>query len=206
MKLLIIGPPASGKGTQAERIADKFKLEHISTGDIFRKMDDEEISQYLASGKLLPDELVFRAVKEKIDRKENFILDGYPRNVNQAKMLDSFLEEKGSEIDYVIYLKVSDETIIKRMTSRRTCKECGKTYNIITSPPPEDNKCECGGELIQRDDDKEEVVRDRLRIFRKVTQPVIDHYINKLIVVDGELSINDVFNSIYKRLKEEKEN
>ncbi len=200
MKLLIIGPPASGKGTQAEKIAENFELEHISTGDIFRKINDEEISQHLASGKLLPDELVFKAVKEKLDEKENFILDGYPRNVNQAKMLDKFLEERNSKIDYIIYLKVSEETIIKRMTSRRTCKECGKTYNLITSPPPEENKCECGGKLIQREDDKEEVVRDRVKIFKKITQPVIDHYINKLIAVDGELSIDEVYEKIVELL------
>jgi adenylate kinase len=199
MIIIIIGPPASGKGTQAEKIAKKLGIKHISTGEIFRKINDEEIAKYLVSGRLLPDELVFKVVKEEIDNIEEFILDGFPRNLNQAKILDKFLEEKNKEIDHVIYLRVPDEIVIKRITSRRVCTKCGKNYNLIANPP-KDNKCECGGKIIQREDDKEEVIRTRLKIFKKITQPVLDHYMSKLIVVDGNQDIDKVFEDICKLL------
>jgi adenylate kinase len=201
MRLIIIGPPASGKGTQAEKIAEKLGIKHLSTGDIFRKIEDKEIAKYLVSGRLLPDELVFKAVKEKIDDLNDFLLDGFPRNLNQAKMLDEFLKEKNMWIDHVIYLRVPDEVVVKRMTSRRVCSKCGKNYNLISNPPPKNMKCECGGEIIQREDDKEEVIRNRLNIFKKITQPVLDHYMKKLIVVDGEPPIEKVFENICKLLK-----
>ena len=200
MILIIIGPPASGKGTQAEKIAKKLDLTHVSTGDIFRKINDEEIAKYLSSGKLLPDELVFRAVKEKIDDLDNFILDGFPRNLNQARMLDKFLEQKDKKIDHVIYLRVNDKTTIERMTARRICSKCGKNYNLISNPPPKNMKCECGGKIIHREDDKEEVVKNRLRIFKKITEPVLDHYLDKLIVVNGEQPIEEIFNNICRLL------
>jgi len=197
MILIIIGPPASGKGTQAEKIAKKLDLAHVSSGDIFRKINDEEIAKHLSSGKLLPDELVFRAVKEKIDDLDNFILDGFPRNLNQARMLDKFLEQKDKKIDHVIYLRVNDKTTIERMTARRICSKCGKNYNLISNPPPKNMKCKCGGKIIHREDDKEEVVKNRLRIFKKITEPVLDHYLDKLIVVNGELSLNIIKGNRY---------
>ena len=201
MIIIIIGPPASGKGTQAEKISKKFGIKHISTGEIFRKINNEDISKYLVSGRLLPDELAFKVVKEEIDNIEDFILDGFPRNLNQAKMLEEFLKERGKEIDYVIYLKVPDDVVIKRIVSRRVCTKCGKNYNLITNPPPKDNKCECGGKIIQREDDKEEVVKTRLKIFKKITQPVLDYYMDKLIIVDGSQDIDKVFEDICKLLK-----
>ena len=200
MIIVIIGPPASGKGTQAEKISKKFGMKHISTGDIFRRVDDKEISEYLVSGKLLPDELVFKYVKEEIDDVQSFILDGFPRNLNQAKMLDEFLKQKGKEIDHVIYLKVPDDVVIKRIVSRRICEKCGKNYNLLSNPPPKDNRCECGGKIIQREDDKKEVAETRLKIFKKITQPVLDYYIDKLIVVDGTKDVESVFKDICKML------
>lgn len=201
MILLIIGPPASGKGTQAEKIAKEFGIKHISTGEIFRKIKNNEISKYLVSGKLLPDEFVFKIVKENIDNEDNYILDGFPRTLTQAKMLDEFLKENGKKVDYVIYLKVSDKGVIKRITSRRVCSKCGKNYNLITNPLPKNNICKCGGEIIQREDDKEDIAKSRLEIFKKITQPILDYYKDKLIVVNGELPINDVFRTIVRFLR-----
>lgn len=202
MIVLIIGPPASGKGTQIEKIAEKFKLKHIpSPGDLFRKIGDEEVKKYLSTGRLVPDELVAKLVFEEIDDAENFILDSYPRNLNQAKTLDNFLAKRNKKLDYVIYLKTGEEEIIKRITNRRVCVKCGKIYNLITNPPKEDEKCECGGKLIQREDDKEEVVRARLDVFRKYTEPLLEYYKDKLIVIDGEQPVDKVFEDICEKLK-----
>ncbi|HDI06476.1 MAG TPA: nucleoside monophosphate kinase [Candidatus Aenigmarchaeota archaeon] len=202
MIILIIGPPASGKGTQIEKIAEKFKLKHIpSPGDLFRKIGDEEVKKYLSTGRLVPDELVAKLVFKEIDDAENFILDSYPRNLNQAKTLDNFLAKRNKKLDYVIYLKTGEEEIIKRITNRRVCVKCGKIYNLATNPPKEDEKCECGGELIQREDDKEEVVRARLDVFRKYTEPLLEYYKDKLIVIDGEQPVDKVFEDICEKLK-----
>ncbi|MCD6274671.1 MAG: nucleoside monophosphate kinase [Candidatus Aenigmarchaeota archaeon] len=202
MIVLIIGPPASGKGTQIEKIAEKFKLKHIpSPGDLFRKIGDEEVKKYLSTGRLVPDELVAKLVFEEIDDAENFILDSYPRNLNQAKTLDNFLAKRNKKLDYVIYLKTGEEEIIKRITNRRVCVKCGKIYNLITNPPKEDEKCECGGKLIQREDDKEEIVRARLDVFRKYTEPLLEYYKDKLIVIDGEQPVDKVFEDICEKLK-----
>jgi len=202
MIILIIGPPASGKGTQIEKIAEKFKLRHIpSPGDLFRKIGDEEVKKYLSTGRLVPDELVAKLVFKEIDDAENFILDSYPRNLNQAKTLDNFLAKRNKKLDYVIYLKTGEEEIIKRITNRRVCVKCGKIYNLATNPPKEDEKCECGGELIQREDDKEEVVRARLDVFRKYTEPLLEYYKDKLIVIDGEQPVDKVFEDICEKLK-----
>jgi len=202
MIILIIGPPASGKGTQIEKIAEKFKLKHIpSPGDLFRKIGDEEVKKYLSTGRLVPDELVAKLVFKEIDDAENFILDSYPRNLNQAKTLDNFLAKRNKKLDYVIYLKTGEEEIIKRITNRRVCVKCGKIYNLATNPPKEDEKCECGGELIQREDDKEEVVRARLDVFRKYTEPLLEYYKDKLIVIDGEQPVDKVFEDICEKLQ-----
>jgi len=202
MIILIIGPPASGKGTQIEKIAKKFKLKHIpSPGDLFRKIGDEEVKKYLSTGRLVPDELVAKLVFKEIDDAENFILDSYPRNLNQAKTLDNFLAKRNKKLDYVIYLKVSEKEIIKRITNRRVCVKCGKIYNLATNPPKEDEKCECGGKLIQREDDKEEVVRARMDVFRKYTEPLLEYYKDKLIVIDGEQPVDKVFEDICEKLQ-----
>lgn len=201
MILLIIGPPGSGKGTQIEKIAKKYRLNHIpSPGDLFRKIGDEEVKKYLATGRLVPDELVAKLIFEEIDDKENFILDSYPRNIGQAETLNNFLTKRNKKLNYVIYLKVSEGEIITRIAKRRICPKCGKNYNLITNPPKEEGKCECGGELVQREDDKEEVVKARLNVFRKHTEPLLEFYKNKLIVVDGEQSIDKVFVDICEKM------
>ena len=200
MIILVVGPPGSGKGTQAEKLAKKFSLKHISTGDLFRNIKDEEVIKYVVSGRLLPDELVAKVVEEEMDDGDDLILDGYPRNLNQAKILDKFLTEKNKKADYMIYLKVDEDTIIKRITNRRICSKCGKNYNLITNPPKEEGKCECGGELIQRDDAKEEVIITRLDVFRKQTESLLEFYKNNLIVVDGGQSIEKVFEDICEKL------
>jgi adenylate kinase len=202
MILVIIGPPASGKGTTAVRIAKNYGLEHIATGDIFRNLDDEEIAKYLISGRLLPDELVAKAVNREMGGKKNLVLDGYPRNVAQAKLLDSFLESEGQKVDRVIYLDTSEETVIRRMTNRRICPKCGKVYNLATLPPPKPGTCECGGELIQRDDDKEQTIRDRIGVFNQHTKPVLEHYEEKVLKIDGNNEIDKIMEDIGKGLEE----
>ncbi len=203
MIILIIGPPGSGKGTQIEKIARKFELKHIpSPGDLFRKIGDEEVKKYLATGRLVPDELVTKLIFKEIEDADNFILEGYPRNLEQAKTLDNFLLEKNKKLDFAIYLRTSEEEILKRITNRRVCAICGKNYNLITNPPAEDGKCECGGNLVQREDAKKEIVRERMRVFREQTEPLLEHYKNKLIVVDGEQSVEKVFEDICRKLKD----
>lgn len=201
MIFLIIGPPASGKGTTASMIKDEFRLEHISSGDLFREMNDEEIRKYLVSGRLLPDELVAKVVDKAIKGKDNYILDGYPRNIHQAKLLDKFLKSEGKEVGQVIYLDTSIDTIISRMSNRRICKKCGKIYHLINIPPPRPGKCECGGDLIQREDDREEIVRARADTFNKLTKPVLEHYKSKVLVVDGDKEIAERMEQIRAGLK-----
>ncbi len=201
MILLILGPPGSGKGSQIEKIARKFNLKLIpSPGDLFRKIGNSEVRKYIASGRLVPDELVAKLIFEEIGDTENFILEGYPRNISQAETLKNFLTKRNKKLDKVIYLKVSEEEIINRITNRRICSRCGRNYNLITNPPKEEGKCECGGELIQREDDREEVIRTRFNIFRKQTEVLLDYYKQKLIVIDGEQLIQKVFEDICKEL------
>ncbi|MCK4429490.1 MAG: nucleoside monophosphate kinase [Candidatus Aenigmarchaeota archaeon] len=201
MIVLIIGAPASGKGTQAEMIAKKYNLKHVSTGEIFRNIKDEEIVKHLATGKLLPDELVTKAVEGEIEGIDNYLLDGYPRTLAQAEMYDTILSKGNKQLDFVIYLKTGEEAIIKRITNRRVCSECKKNYNLITNPPPKEGKCDCGGDLTQRDDDTEETIKNRLRIFREQTEPLLEHYKGKVIVVNGEQSIDGVFEDVCKEIK-----
>ncbi len=201
MILLIFGPPGSGKGTQITELAEKFELTPIpSPGDLFRKINDEEIKKYTSTGKLVPDELVAKLIFKEIGDKDNFILDGYPRNLNQAETLENFLKEKNKRLDHVIYLKVSEEAIVDRISNRRVCAKCGRNYNLITNPPIDD-KCGCGGELTLREDDKEEVIRTRLTVFNEQTQPLLEFYKDRLITVDGEQKIQKVFEDICKELE-----
>jgi adenylate kinase len=203
MKVIIFfGPPGAGKGTHA-------KIPHISTGDIFRDAIKNEtilgnkVKDYVNSGKLVPDELVWEIVKERLkenDCSQGFILDGYPRTVLQAEFLKKFLEEKKA-YPKVIYLKVSDELVIKRLSSRRVCKNCGAIYNLISMPPKEDNKCDiCGGELYQRTDDTPEVIKQRLNTYYKESKPLLDYYKKEGILyeIDGEDEKEEVTKKILK--------
>lgn len=201
MIYLIIGPPSSGKGTAASRMKQEFGLEHISSGDLFRELQDEKVKKFLAAGKLLPDEMVAKVVNKAISRKDNYILDGYPRNINQAKMLDKFLKGEGKEVRQVIYLETSTKKVLERVTNRRVCPKCGKIYNLVTLPPPMPGKCECGGDLIQREDDKEGVILKRIETFNRLTKPVLKHYKGKVLVINGEEEIDGIMKQIRKGLK-----
>lgn len=206
MNIIIFGPPGSGKGTQAVKIAAEFNVPHISTGDIFRQnIKDEtelglQVKSILDAGQLVPDEVTNDLMKDRLGKEDcanGFILDGFPRNLIQAKALDAF-----TSIDHVLNVKVSDEEVTKRLTGRRYCHACKKTYHILFNPPQVEGKCECGTDLIIRDDDKLEVVQDRLRVYHEQTKPVLDYYVEKGIIkdVNGEQSIDAVFDEILTTL------
>ena len=179
--IILLGPPGAGKGTIAKVLIEKLGIPQISTGDIFRENIKNEtelgkkVKEFLDSGKLVPDSLTVEIIKERLTRddcKEGFMLDGYPRTIPQADAL----KENNDEIHHVIEFKVDDALIVRRITNRRMCKTCGKIYNMITMPPKEEGKCDCGGELYQRDDDKEEVVKQRLETYYSQTEPLIKYY------------------------------
>ncbi len=198
MKLILLGAPGAGKGTQAKWISKEYGLPHISTGDILRHNVKEgtelgkEAKKYMDAGGLVPDELIIKMMKERLaqeDCKGGFILDGFPRTINQAEEL-----EKITDIDAVLNIHVPFEKLIERITGRRSCPKCGAVYHIKYNPPKKDNTCDvCGSTLIQRDDDKEETVKKRLETYEKQTAPLIDYYERKgkLITVEGQEEIED---------------
>ncbi|MBQ8085076.1 MAG: adenylate kinase [Lachnospiraceae bacterium] len=208
MKIIMLGAPGAGKGTQAKMIAAKYGIPHISTGDIFRaniKNGTElgaKAKQYMDKGELVPDELVVDLVIDRFkedDCKNGYVLDGFPRTIPQAEALDKALTAIGENVDYAINVEVPDENIINRMGGRRACVGCGATYHVVYSPTKVEGKCDtCGGELIIRDDDKPETVKNRLSVYHEQTQPLIDYYTKKGIIkeVDGTVDMNDVFKAI----------
>ncbi|WP_456370185.1 adenylate kinase [Geoglobus sp.] len=208
MNLILLGPPGAGKGTQAKRIVEKYGIPQISTGDMFREAVakgtelGKKAKEYMDRGELVPDEIVIGIVRDRIsqpDCENGFILDGFPRTLNQAEALDEMLDDMGRRIDAVINIVVPDEEILKRIVYRRICKECGAVYNLIYNPPERDGICDkCGGELYQRDDDKEETVRERLRVYREQTEPLIEYYGRKNLIhdIDGTKDIDDVWKQI----------
>lgn len=208
MKIIMLGAPGAGKGTQAKMIAAKYGIPHISTGDIFRaniKNGTElgaKAKQYMDKGELVPDELVVDLVIDRFkedDCKNGYVLDGFPRTIPQAEALDKALTAIGENVDYAINVEVPDENIINRMGGRRACVGCGATYHIVYSPTKVEGKCDtCGGDLIIRDDDKPETVKNRLSVYHDQTQPLIDYYTKKGIIkeVDGTVDMNDVFKAI----------
>ena len=212
MKLIMLGAPGAGKGTQAKLIADKYQIPHISTGDIFRAniKDGTEIGvkakSYMDAGGLVPDELVIDLVVDRLtweDAKNGYVLDGFPRTIPQAEALTKALAEKGEKIDAAIDIDVPDENIINRMGGRRACVACGATYHIVNIPPKVEGKCDkCGADLILRDDDKPETVKNRLEVYHEQTQPLIDYYKAEGVLkeVDGTVDMNDVFNAIVQIL------
>ncbi len=211
--IIFLGPPGAGKGTHAKEVSQTLNIPHISTGDIFREHVKNQtelgikVKSYLDSGSLVPDELVWEVVKDRIskeDCKNGFILDGFPRTIPQAEMLEKYLKEKNAVIK-VIYLDASDELVIKRLSARRVCKNCGAIYNLISMPPKKDGICDiCGGELYQRSDDKPEVIKQRLETYYKETQPLIDYYRNKGIMytISAEKEREEVLNEIIKVISE----
>ena len=208
MKIIMLGAPGAGKGTQAQMIADKYEIPHISTGDIFRenvKNGTElgmEAKKYMDQGALVPYELTVKILLDRVakdDCKNGYVLDGFPRTIPQAEVLDNALNEIGEKIDYAINVDVPDENIIRRMSGRRACLSCGATYHIEHVPPKKEGICDrCGKELVLRDDDKEETVKNRLDVYHKQTQPLIDFYTKKgvLKTVDGTVDMKDVFAAI----------
>jgi adenylate kinase len=208
-RIIFLGPPGAGKGTQAERLAKDLKIKKISTGDILREAvaKGTELGQraksYMERGELVPDEIILGIIEEAINDEEGFILDGFPRNINQAKALDEMLSRKGLNITHVIFLDVPDEEIIKRIAYRRVCLKCGAVYNLIFNPPKEDEICNnCGSKLVQREDDREEVVRKRLEVYRGSTEALIRIYEERGILrkIDGLGDREEVFRRIREAL------
>lgn len=208
MKIIMLGAPGAGKGTQAKMIADKYGVPHISTGDIFRaniKNGTElgmEAKKYMDQGLLVPDELTVRILLDRVaqdDCKNGYVLDGFPRTIPQAEVLDCELTKLGDHIDYAINVDVPDENIVKRMSGRRACLTCGATYHIEHVPPKKEGICDvCGSKLVLRDDDKPETVKNRLNVYHEQTQPLIDFYTEKgvLKTVDGTVPMEEVFAAI----------
>jgi adenylate kinase len=209
----MLGAPGAGKGTQAKMIAEKYGIPHISTGDIFRaniKNGTElgkEAKTYMDQGLLVPDELTVKILLDRVaqeDCKNGYVLDGFPRTIPQAEVLDKALSELGDKIDYAIDVDVPDENIVKRMGGRRACLSCGATYHIEHVPPKKEGICDnCGSKLVLRDDDKPETVKNRLNVYHEQTQPLIEFYTKKgvLKTVDGTVDMQDVFKAIVSILK-----
>lgn len=214
MKIIMLGAPGAGKGTQAKQIAAKYSIPHISTGDIFRANIKngtdlgKKAKEYMDQGLLVPDELTCDLVVDRIqqdDCKKGYILDGFPRTIPQAEALDAALEKLGESMDYAINVEVPDENIVNRMGGRRACTSCGATYHVVYNAPAKENVCDsCGAELVLRDDDKPETVQKRLGVYHDQTQPLIDFYTKKGIIaeVDGTMDMKDVFVAICKIIGE----
>ena len=212
MKIIMLGAPGAGKGTQAKKIADRYQIPHISTGDIFRANIKEgtelgkKAKSYMDQGLLVPDELTLELIMDRFqnpDCANGYVLDGFPRTIPQAEALTAALEKNGDSIDYAINVEVPDENIITRMSGRRACLACGATYHVVYAPTKEEGVCDrCGEKLVLRDDDKPETVKKRLDVYHSQTQPLIDYYTKqgKLAEVDGTQSVDAVFDAIVKIL------
>lgn len=197
MRIILLGAPGAGKGTQAESIKNKYPIAHISTGDILRANVKagtalgKDAKAYMDAGKLVPDDVIVGMMESRLaeaDCKEGFMLDGFPRTIAQAEALDKMLSAHGIKLDAVVSLEVDDDTVVSRLTSRRVCKKCGEIYNTVLKPTAKEGVCDkCGGEVVQRDDDKESVIRNRLAVFHTQTAPLIEYYTQKglLIAVDA---------------------
>ena len=208
MKIIMLGEPGAGKGKQAKKIAAKYGIPHISTGDIFRAniKNGTELGKkaktYMDQGLLVPDELVVDLVVDRVNQDDctnGYVLDGFPRTIPQAEALTEALEKMGQKVDFAIDVNVPDENIVKRMGGRRACVTCGATYHMVYAPTKKEGICDtCGGELILRDDDKPETVQKRLNVYHDQTQPLIDYYTSQGILrtVDGTVDIDDVFRAI----------
>lgn len=214
MKIIMLGAPGAGKGTQAKKVAAKYGIQHISTGDIFRaniksgtKLG-EKAKSYMDQGLLVPDDLVVDLVVDRVKEKDcaqGYVLDGFPRTIPQAEALVNALAELGQKIEYAIDVEVPDENIVRRMSGRRACLDCGATYHIQYAPTKKESVCDsCSGSLILRDDDKPETVKKRLEVYHEQTQPLIEYYTKAKILktVDGTVDIEDVFEEIVKILGE----
>lgn len=215
MRIILLGPPGAGKGTQAIGLAEKFHLPHISTGDLLRQNVKEttplgkRAQDFMNQGLLVPDELVTDMLAQRLkqpDTKNGFILDGFPRNIQQAKSLDKILKDVDTNIDAVIYLDTSEKVIIQRLSGRLVCKNCGQNFHKINMPPKGDNLCDkCGGELYQRQDDQEETIRQRLEVYKKEVSTLIQYYVEKqkLYHISADEEAEMVLNKMIQLLKKE---
>jgi len=211
MKIILLGPPGCGKGTQADIICKEYSIPHISTGDILRdnvKRGTEigmNAKEYMDSGSLVPDKIIIHMMKARFledDCRKGFLLDGFPRTIAQAEAFDDLLEKMDISLDHIINIDVPDEDIINRISKRLSCPNCGEVYNLLYKKPKKEMSCDtCGGKLHQRDDDKEEVIRNRLDVYRKQTAPLISYYKQKIKNVNGGKDIRDVTKDILKILK-----
>lgn len=214
MKIIMLGAPGAGKGSQASRIAKEYQLPHISTGDIFRANLKEETElgkrakSFMDKGELVPDDITIAMLLDRIhkeDCKNGYILDGFPRTIPQAEALKEALAKKDEKIDLALDVEASDELIIKRMAGRRTCPVCGAIYHIVTLPPKNEGICDrCGADLIQRKDDNEETVKNRLKIYHEVTEPLISYYKKEGILeeIDGAEELDKVFEKVKRIIHE----
>ena len=213
MRLILLGPPGAGKGTQAKRVIEKFDIPHISTGDIFRKNIKEKtelgqkVEGLLAEGKLVPDELTIEIVWDRLDQedcKNGFLLDGFPRTIPQAEALDEGLAKRGLKLDRVLNIDVDKDSLVKRLSGRRVCPSCGASYHIDNNPTKVEGICDaCQTPVIQREDDKEETVLDRIKVYDSQTKPLVDFYNKQDLVftVDGTLPIDEITNKLVTELK-----
>lgn len=213
MRIILLGPPGAGKGTQAKKIADELQICHVSTGEIFRKAVAEntplgaKAGRYLDKGLLVPDEIVEGIVESQLemtDCQNGFLLDGFPRTISQAESLAGYMKQKGISLDIVINIVVNQTKLVERFTGRRTCSKCGATFHVEFSPPKNPGVCDkCSGKLIVRKDDEAETVKQRLKVYETTTAPLIDYYKNKhlLVNVDGARPIDEVFEEIKRYLE-----
>ncbi len=205
--LVFLGPPGAGKGTQAKMLSQKLGLLHISTGDILRSAVEKKTplgvkaKEYMERGELVPDDLIIALIEEVLPQQGGFVLDGFPRTVAQAKALDRLLDSKGMSLSAVILFDVPDDTVVERLSGRRICPRCGAVYHIRYNPPREDEICDrCGAKLIQREDDREEVIRKRLSVYREQTAPLVEYYSERDILV--KLDASRPIEEIHRRLLE----
>jgi len=211
MRLILVGPPGAGKGTQAKRISKRYDIPHISTGDMFRKALSEKTPMglkakaFMDRGELVPDEITIGLVAERLqaaDCQNGYMLDGFPRTIAQADALTKLLSEQ--QIDHVINITSRDETVIKRLTGRRTCSNCGAIYHIVNNPPLAGNVCKvCGNQVVQRADDTEETVKNRLEVYKSQTEPLLNYYRERKLLtdIDGERELDEVFENICRVLE-----
>jgi adenylate kinase len=205
MILVFLGPPGAGKGTQAKLLSQRMGFLHLSTGDLLREAVKNQTplgkraKEYMDRGELVPDELMVQLIEETMPKDGNVILDGFPRTVNQALALEEMLKGKGEKISKVLFFDVPDEVIIDRLSGRRVCSKCGAVYHVKYNPPKVEGMCDlCGGSLVQRDDDREEVVKKRLEVYRKQTQPLIEFYQDRGIIyrLDAEKGVEELFEEV----------
>lgn len=215
MKIVFLGPPGAGKGTQAKWLSGRFRIPHISTGDLLREVSQngspigQKVSRFMKEGKLVPDDIVTEMVGERLkreDAKKGFVLDGFPRNLSQAESLDRLLSASGSTIDLVIYLETPEETLVRRLAGRLVCQQCGANYHAVNIPPKKKGRCDlCGGLLVHREDDEEKTVRKRLSVYQSETAGLVDYYRrkNKLRVLSGDLDVLEGQEALDRLFKKE---